>query len=59
MLKLACSGQSPIDMPDGSTRTLLTITNMVIMKVYCEKDEVRISFGDISAQLLLVILFEK
>lgn len=59
MLELTWAGQNPIDMPDGSTRTFIEDYDTVIMKGYCEKDGVRIGFGEVTSQLLPAVPFEK
>ena len=58
MLELTWAGQNPIEMPDGSTRTFIKDYDTVIMKGYCEKDGVRIGFGEVASQLLPAIPFE-
>ena len=57
MLELTWGGQNPLEMPDGSTRTFIQDYDTVIMKGYCEKDGVRIGFGEVSSQLLPAIEF--
>ncbi len=57
MLELSWGGQNPIEMADGSTRTFIEDFDTVIMKGYCEKDGVRIGFGEVSSQLLPAIAF--
>lgn len=59
LLELTWAGQNPIEMPDGSQRTFIQDYDTIIMKGYCEKDGVRIGFGDVSSQLLPAIPFEK
>src|SRR5690554_2042506 len=58
LLEITWAGQNPIQMPDGSTRTFIEDYDTIIMKGYCEKDGVRIGFGEVSSQLLPAIPFE-
>lgn len=59
MLELTWAGQNPIEMPDGSKRTFIQDYDTVIMKGHCEKDGIRIGFGDVTSQLLPAIPFKK
>ena len=52
MLELTWRGTKPIEMPDGSQRKFIDDNDTVIMKGYCEKDGVRIGFGDVKAKAL-------
>lgn len=52
MLELAWAGSKPIEMPDGSTRSFIHDYDTVTMKGYCQNDEVRIGFGEVSSMLL-------
>lgn len=52
MLELAWKGTKPLTMPDGTTRTFIQDFDTVIMKAYCEKDGVRVGFGEVLGQIL-------
>lgn len=59
MLELTWAGQNPIEMPDGTTRTFIQDHDTVVMKGYCQKDGVRIGFGEVTSKLLPAVPFEK
>lgn len=52
MLELTWGGQNPVEMADGTTRKFIEDYDTVIMRGHCEKDGVRIGFGEVSSQLL-------
>ncbi len=52
MLELTWSGKNPIKMNDGSERKFINDYDTVIMRGYCEKNGVRIGFGECSSKLL-------
>jgi fumarylacetoacetase len=52
MLELAWKGTKPIAMPDGSERKFIQDGDTVIMKGHCEKDGIRIGFGEVAAKVL-------
>lgn len=52
LLELTWAGQNPIGMNDGSQRTFIEDNDTVIMKGYCQNNDVRIGFGEVSSQLL-------
>ena len=52
MLELAWQGTKPITLADGSSRTSIQDNDTVIFKGYCEKNGVRIGFGEVSTKLL-------
>jgi fumarylacetoacetase len=52
MLELAWKGTKPLKMPDGSERTFIHDNDTVIMKGYCEKEGLRIGFGEVSTKIL-------
>jgi fumarylacetoacetase len=52
MLELSWRGSKPISMPDGSERKFINDGDTVIMKAHCEKDGLRIGFGDVRTKLL-------
>lgn len=52
MLELTWGGKNPLTMSDGTERKFINDGDTVIMKGYCEKDSVRIGFGEVSSKLL-------
>lgn len=59
MLELTWRGEKPIKMKDGSERKFINDFDTVIMRGYCENDDVRIGFGNVSNQLLPVFTPKK
>jgi fumarylacetoacetase len=55
MLELSWKGTKPIAMPDGSERKFINDFDTVIMKGYCEKDNIRVGFGEVSTKVLPAI----
>lgn len=52
MLELTWAGKNPIQMPNGESRTFIADNDTVIMKGYCQNNEVRIGFGEVRSKLL-------
>jgi fumarylacetoacetase len=52
MLEISWQGKNPITMPDGTERRFILDNDTVAMKGYCEKDGVRIGFGECSGKIL-------
>ena len=52
MLELSWRGQNPVKLSDGSTRKFINDGDTVILKGYCENDQVRIGFGECSGKVL-------
>jgi fumarylacetoacetase len=52
MLELAWKGTKPLKMNDGSERKFILDHDTVIMRGKCEKDGVRIGFGEVSTKVL-------
>lgn len=52
MLELTWNGSKPITLRDGSTRTAINDWDTVIMRGYCQKDHIRVGFGEVRAMLL-------
>lgn len=52
MLELAWKGTKPLKMKDGSERKFIQDNDTVIMRGHCEKDGVRIGFGEVSTKVL-------
>ena len=57
MLELAWKGTKPVAMSDGSERKFINDYDTVIMRGFCEKDGVRVGFGEVSSKLLPVVDF--
>lgn len=54
MLELAWKGTKPLQMSDGTTRVFLQDYDTIIMTAYCEKEGVRVGFGEVRTQILPV-----
>jgi len=52
MLELTWRGTKPIPMPDGTERKFIQDHDDVIMRGYCEKDGLRIGFGEVTGEIL-------
>src|SRR5690606_15888567 len=52
MLELSWRGANPIKLNDGSERKFINDNDTVTLKGYCQKDQVRIGFGDCSTKVL-------
>ncbi|HSD15624.1 MAG TPA: fumarylacetoacetase [Flavobacterium sp.] len=52
MLELTWGGQKPLKMKDGSERKFINDGDTVIMRGYCQNQEVRIGFGEVASKLL-------
>ncbi len=52
MLELSWQGTKDISLADGSTRKFLKDQDTVVMKGFCQKDGVRIGFGEVSTRIL-------
>jgi fumarylacetoacetase len=52
MLEIAWQGTKPIDMPDGSQRKFIHDGDTVTMRGYCEKEGLRIGFGEVNTRVL-------
>jgi fumarylacetoacetase len=55
MLELTWRGTNPIKMKDGSERKFINDNDSVIIKGYCQKNNVRVGFGECKAKLLPAI----
>lgn len=55
MLEISWQGKNPIQMPDGTERKFILDNDTVVMKGFCEKDGVRIGFGECSGKILPAI----
>lgn len=54
MLEITWKGTKPFQMPDGTERKFINDHDTVIMRGFCEKDGVRIGFGEVAAKVLPV-----
>ncbi len=52
MLELAWKGTKPLQMSDGTTRTFLQDYDTVVMKGYCEKEGIKVGFGEVRGKIL-------
>ncbi|WP_264558274.1 fumarylacetoacetase [Flavobacterium sp. N2270] len=52
MLELSWGGKNTIPMKDGTERKFINDNDTVIIKGYCQNNEVRIGFGECSSKLL-------
>ena len=52
MLEITWKGSKPVDMPDGSQRKFIADGDTVIMRGWCEKDGVRIGFGEANGKVV-------
>jgi fumarylacetoacetase len=52
MLELTWRGSEPIELPTGETRKFLADGDTVIMTGWCERDGVRVGFGEVRGTLL-------
>ena len=52
MLEIAWQGTKPVKMSDGTERKFINDHDTVIMRGVCERDGLRIGFGEVRAELL-------
>ncbi|MDG1064093.1 MAG: fumarylacetoacetase [Flavobacteriaceae bacterium] len=52
MLELSWKGQRPLTLSDGTKRAFINDGDTVIMRGYCENDQVRIGFGECTGEVL-------
>ena len=52
MLELSWGGKNPITLNNGQTRKFIEDFDTVIMRGHCEKDSIRVGFGEVKSQLL-------
>jgi len=52
MLELSWGGKNPIQLESGEERSFIKDFDTIIMKAYCEKNGMRVGFGQVSNQLL-------
>ncbi len=54
LLELTWAGNNPIKLADGSERKFLKDHDTIVIKGYCEKDEIRVGFGEVRTEILPV-----
>lgn len=52
MLELSWGGKNPIELTDGSKRTFINDLDTITMRGYCEKNDIRVGFGEVKSKLL-------
>ena len=52
MLEISWNGENPVKMKDGTFRSFIEDYDTVVMRGYCEKEGLKISFGQVRTQLL-------
>lgn len=52
MLELSWAGKNPVSLNNGSERTFLQDGDTVSMKGHCEKEGIRVGFGEVRSKLL-------
>jgi fumarylacetoacetase len=52
MLELTWGGKNPITLSDGTERKFINDNDTVVIKGFCQNNEVRIGFGEVSSKLL-------
>lgn len=52
MLELSWKGTKPLTLADGSERKFINDNDTVIMRGHCEKEGVRVGFGEVKAKVL-------
>lgn len=55
MLELSWKGTKPVTLKDGSERKFINDNDTVIMRGYCQKDGVRIGFGEAKGKVLAAL----
>ncbi len=55
MLEITWQGKNPVTMPDGSERKFIQDGDTVVMRGWCEKEGVRVGFGECSGKILPAI----
>lgn len=55
MLELTWRGQNPLQLKDGSERKFIEDNDTIIMRGFCEKEGMRVGFGEVSGTILPAI----
>lgn len=56
MLEIAWKGTRPVNMADGSQRSFIHDNDTVIMRGFCEKEGLRIGFGEVVTKILPAVV---
>lgn len=59
MLELSWKGTKSVELQGGQSRKFLSDGDEVIIRGYCEKDGIRIGFGECSGVVLPAIPFDE
>lgn len=57
LLELTWNGTSPLTLSNGETRRFIEDGDTIIMKGYCQKDGMRVGFGEVSGKVLPALNF--
>ena len=52
MLELSWGGKNKIKLDDGLTRSFIEDYDSIVMRGYCEKNDIRVGFGEVRSKLL-------
>jgi fumarylacetoacetase len=52
MLEITWGGKNPVAMPDGTERKFILDGDTVMIKGFCQKDNIRVGFGDVNNKIL-------
>jgi fumarylacetoacetase len=52
MLELTQGGKTPLLLPDGSERKFIQDYDTVILRAFCQKDNLRLGFGEVRTQII-------
>ena len=55
MMELTWRGQNPLTMKDGSTRKFIEDGDTVVIRGWCERNGIRVGFGEVSSKVLPAI----
>lgn len=59
MLELSWKGTKPVTLKNNETRTFLADGDEVIIRGFCQKDDIRVGFGECRGVVLSAIPFEQ
>jgi fumarylacetoacetase len=52
LLELSWKGTRPLTLSTGESRTFIQDHDTVVMRGYCEKEGIRVGFGEVTGKLL-------
>ena len=55
MLELSWAGSKPVELTEGGTRKFIQDNDTVIMRGHCQKNAIRVGFGEVKSTLLKTI----